>query len=211
MKCPACGVENPEGAKVCTACGKDMAAAPVASAPASATPAAAKPRRRRYHWFAVIGLLMAAVAPIMRVWADAAGGPPAAMLAKMMGGGATANYIARAKGDYAASTMMIKYLSNGAYIFLAIGIIVGVIAIYQLLSRKTGVGTVLGLGALVLSAAVLMAETYGDALPAGLSARLATMGRDTGNYHWQTTVVVLLAAIIIECVVGLARPKRVAK
>jgi hypothetical protein len=210
MKCPACGVENPEGAKVCTACGKDMAAAPAASAPAPAAPAAAKPRRRRYHWFAVIGLIMAAVAPIMRVWADAAGGPVAAMLTKMMGGGG-ANAAASAKADYAASTLAIQLLTNGAYVFLAIGIIVGVIAVYQLLARKTGVGTVLGLGALVLSAAVLMAETYGDALPIGLSARLGTMGRDTGNYHWQTTVVVLLAAIIIECIVGLARPKPVAK
>lgn len=179
MRCPACTVENAEGATVCASCGKDMTAA--ADAPAAqAAPASAPAAGRRLSRLAVLALIAASIAPSMQVQRDLAGG--------------------RYFGTLAKNPMFLMGLDVGANVLFAIAIIAGIVALAQVIRRSDLRGGALAVGGLVLALGGMASSTYGSSLEGRAGELLRAMGGGSETYVWRTTVIVLGAAVLSEIV-----------
>lgn len=186
MRCPACDAENPAGATVCIACGKSMTQ-PADAAPAQVPPAPA-PKRRRLSRLAVFALLAAAVAPLLQVLRDMAGGP---LLARFAG----------------RSYLFLMGLDTGATVLFAAAIIASIVALAQVLRRSDLRGGALAVGGLLLAVAGMAAGTYAVFMPGNAGALLRAFGGGGDSYVWETTVIVLATAVVCEIVLAFVRPR----
>lgn len=191
MRCPACGAENPEGATLCASCGKAIAQAPEA-APAQA-PAA--PPGKRLSRLAVFAAIAVAVAPWLQVMRDEAGGNAFARLA------------AKSHAVAAKGYLVLTVLDTGATVLFALAIIASLVAFAEVLRRADLRGGALALAALLLAVGGMAAGTYGLFMPGYAGDLLRSLGGGSGSYVWHTTAIILAAAIVIEIVLLLVRPR----
>ena len=186
MRCPACDVENAAGATVCTSCGKNM------TQPAGAAPAqvfAAPPAKgRRLSRLAVFALLAAALAPSLQVLRDQAGGP---LFAHLPGKG----------------YLLLMVLDTGATVLFVAAAIAGVVALAQVLIRSDLRGGALAVGGLLLAVGGMAAGTYATFMPGQAGILIRAFGSGGDSYVWQTTVIVLAAAVVCEIVLAFVRPR----
>jgi hypothetical protein len=193
MRCPACDVENAAGATVCTSCGKNM------TQPAGAAPAqvfAAPPAKgRRLSRLAVFALLAAALAPSLQVLRDQAGGPLFAHLAIKTHFFATKGYL------------FLMVLDTGATVLFVAAAIAAVVALAQVLIRSDLRGGALAVGGLLLAVGGMAAGTYATFMPGQAGILIRAFGSGGDSYVWQTTVIVLAAAVVCEIVLAFVRPR----
>jgi MFS family permease len=183
MRCPVCNAENPEGAVTCASCGAAMgeAAAPVAvEAPQPPAPAAGA-GRRRLRILAVVAIVLAALAPWPQVLTIESGGD-------LLGDAAAGNW------------RVLMYLDYGAYALFAIAIITSLLALAHVLGRQHRRGGALAIGALLLAVGGMAGSIYGPVAGGRVSELITAMGGGTGRYAWQTTAVVVGAAVVCEIV-----------
>ncbi len=188
MRCPACGVENSDGATVCTSCGKDLT--PVAAQTAVATTTkpeapALRLRSRPLSKMALFGLILGVLAPFLQVLAD---GPWIAV--KPGAHGAAQNYV------------IIMALTYGGTLCLFLAIIFGLLTLSQV-AKRTVRGGALAVGAFLLGLGGMFGKYYAMLMPSEAARIIATMG-EQGYYVWQTTVIVAAAAIVCEIVLAFA-------
>jgi len=187
MRCPACDADNPEGATACTSCGKSI---PQAAEPTSAPgPVAAPPSRKRLSRLAVFALLAAALAPTLQVQRDFAGGP---LLLRFTG----------------PSYLLLMGLDTAANVLFVAAVIASIVALAQVILRPDLRGGALAVAGLLLAVGGVVGGTYAALMRGQAGVLLRAMGGGAGVYIWQTTVIVLAAAVVCEIVLAFVRPRQ---
>jgi len=154
---------------------------------AAAAQPAARARGRRLSKLAVFALLAAAIAPSMQVLRDSAGGQ-------------------WVSSDPSQSYIILTVLDSGSVVLFMAAIIVGLIALAQVIGRPALRGGALAVGAVILAVAGMAGGVLNVTVGGKLGELLPAMGGGGGMYFWGTTAVVAGAAIVAEIMIAAASP-----